>query len=1218
MKIIKLEFKNINSLKSDTPIVIDFESDKFKNVGLYAITGSTGAGKTTILDAITIALYRKVPRFTTSGKAKLWDVVSYGAYDAMSIVTFENDGEIYEASWSVRIKKDNGENLKNIKDKISVKNLSTEKILANKSSDCLRAIENITHLNYNQFLRSVMLAQGEFASFLTAKPSDKGSLLEQITGEDIYLKIGDVINNCKTEEKKKLDLLETKINTDDVLSNEVRTELETDLLNINKELNFLSTEQKKLEDIVRWFIDFEKIKLDKKTISESLNNLENQKKENESIYIAIDKDKNAQPFVEVLNNSTRIKKSILTKDIEKNNLVKRISELNKTIEEQKITLDKCNSSYTQFEKEYELWADKLRKVSIIDTNIIQKTNDKEDAITKIKDSESYIKEITTSIKNVNAKLLTNEEDILTTDSYINNNKQIPEVEKLINNWIAKLTERKTLSTGIKNSITDFNQKNSNLEKSRKDYKINSEKLKEERKEHKDYYDKEVAYNNQLSVLNIDEFNIERDKLTAQLNTWDDVNRLANTYIETNDKIKIHNKKLKGFEIQNIEDEKSVEDLKVKIKYENNLLIISEENLELKNKIIRFDDERKLLEKGEPCLLCGSKAHPLVDEYKDINTNKNSLEVKKLKENLKQLESDKNKSEIKVATAKNNIENTKNDIAVYTETLNEIQDKFNTQKLSCLITDYDFIVNTKAEINNFLLEINAKILDRNKIQKQKDLNYTYLNKHSKIIENLEKDESTLKERGKGLAQDVNELTILKNNKTSEIETLENVINDEISKYDFELPKVDETESFTQNIQRKILDYNNQELKIITLKNDKELLIQENTSYKSKLHEKEGYLKELTDAEKNISNKLIEFKEARKGYLPNDEKVEVKQQYLNEEKSDLKQKLDDINKTQNSSEKDIATAKNNNERLVEELKNENSEFEELESEFNKLLENSIFKNKDEVENSVLSENIRTEYLAIEKKIENNLIEINSQKVKNNKLFENATKLKDFEIEKEKAVENLQEIKEKSATENKNSGVVSQKLKKDDEVKTRNKSFMSEIDTQKKALKRWTDLIKILGGSKDAFNTYVQRLTLSNLINLANVHLDKLNKRYSLLLPKEYAEKEELTFLLVDHFQTNQQRNVETSSGGEKFIISLALALGLSDLASKNVKVDSLFIDEGFGTLDNNTLDIVISTLETLQSQGKMIGVISHVENLKQRISTQIQVNKKSNGVSEVVIA
>ncbi|MDH5400058.1 MAG: hypothetical protein OEX02_18045, partial [Cyclobacteriaceae bacterium] len=82
-------------------------------------------------------------------------------------------------------------------------------------------------------------------------------------------------------------------------------------------------------------------------------------------------------------------------------------------------------------------------------------------------------------------------------------------------------------------------------------------------------------------------------------------------------------------------------------------------------------------------------------------------------------------------------------------------------------------------------------------------------------------------------------------------------------------------------------------------------------------------------------------------------------------------------------------------------------------------------------------------------------------------------------------------------------------------------------------------------------------------------------------------------------------------------LSLSLGLSDLASKNVSIESLFIDEGFGTLDNNTLETVISTLETLQAQGKMIGIISHVENLKERIPTQIQVMKKQNGVSEVVV-
>ena len=177
--------------------------------------------------------------------------------------------------------------------------------------------------------------------------------------------------------------------------------------------------------------------------------------------------------------------------------------------------------------------------------------------------------------------------------------------------------------------------------------------------------------------------------------------------------------------------------------------------------------------------------------------------------------------------------------------------------------------------------------------------------------------------------------------------------------------------------------------------------------------------------------------------------------------------------------------------------------------------------------------------------------------------------------------------------------------------------KIDAQLEICNVWKELYTVIGNSKDAFNVYVQRLTLKHLLDLANVHLFKLNKRYSLKMEDTYKPKEELNFNLIDHYQTDQMRLVDTSSGGEKFIISLALALGLSDLASKNVKIDSLFIDEGFGTLDNNTLETVISTLETLQSQGKLIGIISHVENLKERIPTQIKITKKSNGISMVEI-
>ena len=95
------------------------------------------------------------------------------------------------------------------------------------------------------------------------------------------------------------------------------------------------------------------------------------------------------------------------------------------------------------------------------------------------------------------------------------------------------------------------------------------------------------------------------------------------------------------------------------------------------------------------------------------------------------------------------------------------------------------------------------------------------------------------------------------------------------------------------------------------------------------------------------------------------------------------------------------------------------------------------------------------------------------------------------------------------------------------------------------------------------------------------------------------------------------MNTLSGGETFLVSLALALGLSDLAGRNTQIESLFIDEGFGTLDEQTLDTAISSLENLQSQGKTIGIISHVPALKERISTQIRMVQKGNGFSEILV-
>ena len=134
---------------------------------------------------------------------------------------------------------------------------------------------------------------------------------------------------------------------------------------------------------------------------------------------------------------------------------------------------------------------------------------------------------------------------------------------------------------------------------------------------------------------------------------------------------------------------------------------------------------------------------------------------------------------------------------------------------------------------------------------------------------------------------------------------------------------------------------------------------------------------------------------------------------------------------------------------------------------------------------------------------------------------------------------------------------------------------------------------------------------MVAQANRQLSQMSDRY--LLVRDPDQPLELS--VVDNYQAGEIRSTKNLSGGESFIVSLALALGLSRLASRNVRVDSLFLDEGFGTLDEETLETALDTLASLQQDGKLIGVISHVQALKERIRTQLSVQPVSSGRSRL---
>ncbi|MDX5435914.1 MAG: ATP-binding cassette family protein, partial [Pontibacter sp.] len=192
--------------------------------------------------------------------------------------------------------------------------------------------------------------------------------------------------------------------------------------------------------------------------------------------------------------------------------------------------------------------------------------------------------------------------------------------------------------------------------------------------------------------------------------------------------------------------------------------------------------------------------------------------------------------------------------------------------------------------------------------------------------------------------------------------------------------------------------------------------------------------------------------------------------------------------------------------------------------------------------------------------------------------------------------------------------QLLEQDAQQRDKNKELAEQLHLQQQVYQRWANLADLIGsGDGTKFSKFAQGLTLARLVELANRHLQKLNDRYRILK----SSTDDLELLIVDTYQAEAIRPMNTLSGGESFLVSLALALGLSDLAGRRTQINSLFIDEGFGTLDSETLDAAISTLENLQASGKMIGIISHVEALKERISTQIKVQRMPGGVSKVEV-
>ncbi len=229
-----------------------------------------------------------------------------------------------------------------------------------------------------------------------------------------------------------------------------------------------------------------------------------------------------------------------------------------------------------------------------------------------------------------------------------------------------------------------------------------------------------------------------------------------------------------------------------------------------------------------------------------------------------------------------------------------------------------------------------------------------------------------------------------------------------------------------------------------------------------------------------------------------------------------------------------------------------------------------------------------------------------------LENKQKLKLVSLEKLKKEKDS--VEQKLSLINQELGALKSQIEQDKENVKKREKEQSSLEEQEKIAKEWQKLNELIGSENgEKYQIYVQGQTLSSLVNLANEHLKKLNRRYLLAI----KDMNSLELEVIDLEQNESRRGVNTLSGGESFIVSLALSLGLLEMNSEQIEINTLFLDEGFETLDEESLQQVIEALSTLESEGKIIGIVSHIPLLKEKIKTQIKIEKRDNGESELCV-
>ncbi|MEV9546304.1 AAA family ATPase [Aliarcobacter butzleri] len=1188
MKILKIKSLNINSLKGE--FEVDFE--KFlKDESLFAITGPTGAGKSTILDVITCALYGRTARLSNPN-----ELMSRHTGECLCEVEFEVKGKVYRSSWSQkRARKSSDGAFQSAKMELSV--VESGKVLESYLSKVPKYIEELSGLDFDRFTQSMMLAQGSFDAFLKARENERSSLLEKITGTQIYKQISQEIYQTYTRKNEEIKLDENLLGNIELLSNEIVNEKTLILNNSKTQKLELDTKGNELKKVINWLETIQKLEADNTKYIQEFEKITLEKENKKEDFIKLDlanKALNVQPIYQEKNSLTQI----INQDKEK------LEKLQKELEDLKQLLQsKTNESLKskdELDKEkisFDSNSKKLQEVRTLQTKIESKLQNIKELENKISSQNEQKTKLNEDLKVLKTNQEKIENDLKIINDYLIKNKndeslkeEISLISKNVNDYKDVLKLLKQIEEKLQNNSLDEKTLQDSFTKAKKEF--DEIKVLFDSKD-KEYKELEI----QTSNFNQKESN-NRNRLKSiekLITSIDEYKRLLESIFKEENIISSSKDESKIIKTNIEEKTKLITEIQTHIQTLN-------DKREAELLIAKYESDRVNLKEGEECFLCGSKEHPFVDHKISVNVNETASIIAQ----KKQIFDEENRAlriiELNLSKFETKIESSILELNKLLKNKEDIEQVFSS--LNFILTDDS---KTNLEEEKHLLEEELKNIiktrdEKEKVLAQRDNLQKELNIKQTFVSQNEQELYKLKSL---IEQFQNEQT----QNISKKQTLEEELSKVYSKYELIFD-----EKFEENF-RILVAKKDSFIKNETLKKELDIKLQGLTIQLKEIDTKiisiESSLKTDIEQLSKISNETKELQIQSKAILDVSD--------FNSFEKEITSKFNTINEKYNSLLKELVNLNSKNESLntqINELNqkqiSDNTKLEETKQKFNKALVENSFTSKEEFEKALLSKELREELSFVCKALEEKYTQIQTLKIDTVKKLSEQKELNLTDKELQTLNDELKELQTIIDELQKSIGSLEKEFEINASNMEKHEGKIKELEKKKEAFKVWIKLNEMVGSANgDKFAKFAQGITLDQLIYLANKHLQILSPRYELQRSSDSSKLLEIE--IIDGFQGDVVRPVSTLSGGESFIVSLSLALGLSALASQKISIDSLFLDEGFGTLDSDSLELALNALNQLQSSGKMVGVISHVEALKERIPLQIRVMPKGDGTS-----